>query len=378
VASATVHIFNVEHGDSSLVEISPDGEPSRWVLIDCNTVRRDGTVVCPAHEFLKTKNVRVLDLVVVTHLHADHYNGIDAILANYEVRKIAVPPFISERSAVYRKTIFQKYRKKILETADRTGDTPVVNAQLISLASLLSFLKDHWEKVQEVFGPQSTLLVPDAKGLQFSVQLPLRKCKGVLIERIENDQFELDYFPEMNDSSVVVTLEVHGTRIAWMADSTLGQWQEHRRQMNRDGVTCLDVDIAKIPHHGSRENNKEWLYQYVMRRSSTNQTVVVSANGLSHPHDEFFQIVAGLQLAPYCTNLAAQCTETDIFSIEGLAHVPAAMRPFLVNYGSHRRSVPCQGDVTIRVTADGADLSSSTGAPCVYAPGVLRSRSGVT
>jgi competence protein ComEC len=98
--SALIHVLNVEHGDSIVLRIdSASGQ--KWVLVDSNTVGTGNERVCPARELLKYNGVTDLDLVVITHLHADHYAGMDLILEDFDVKKLAIPPFVSQKSKSY-------------------------------------------------------------------------------------------------------------------------------------------------------------------------------------------------------------------------------------------------------------------------------------
>jgi hypothetical protein len=270
--------------------------------------------------------------------------------------------------------VFEKYKSKILEVAQRTGDTPSVNAKLRSLAKLIRFICDHEDRVEEAAGPESHLRIPATHDVFFRVYLPLRKLRGVLMQRIAQGDFDLDHFPEMNDSSIALLLDIAGTRILLGGDSTLPQWQEHRRSMRRDGIERLDATVVKVPHHGSRHNAQAWLYEYFLAAPPAKCHVLVSANGLTHPHDEFFALVSAMGMAPYCTNLASQCMETYLLHIDGLVQLPDSVRPFLINYEAYRKPHACQGDVTIELANHGIRLFNSTGAPCVYSPGQMRAQ----
>lgn len=369
----TAHVFNVGHGDSTVFRIDDDNSSSpKWVVIDSNTVARGNAVICPAFEFLKNSGVSVVDLLVVTHLHADHYTGVDQILKGCDVRKLAIPPFISRNSEVINKTIFKKIREKILDAGKSAGSSPTVNRQLFSLAALIDFIIQKEDRVQEVNGPESPIRIEVDSAVTITAFLPLPRTRGILIQKLKSGDFELDCFPEMNDSSIAVALDAHGKRLVWGADATLSQWEEHRRQMKRDGEDNLGGVLLKVPHHGSRHNTALWLFEYLCESPLAGRPVIVSANGVSHPHDEFFRLVADKGLIPYCTNLASQCSYGDVFSISDLAQVDAAMKPFLIHANAYRTPIPCQGDITVSVNSGSLTLNNSTGAPCVYEPHVVR------
>jgi competence ComEA-like helix-hairpin-helix protein len=74
-ASATVEILDVGQGDAILVH-SPE---HKTALIDAGPSRH---VV----ELLKARGVKSLDLVVVSHHHADHYGGMAAVIREFKPR----------------------------------------------------------------------------------------------------------------------------------------------------------------------------------------------------------------------------------------------------------------------------------------------------
>jgi beta-lactamase superfamily II metal-dependent hydrolase len=74
-AAASVEFLDVGQGDSILVR-SPEGKTA---LIDAG----------PSHhvvELLKARGIKNLDLVVVTHHHADHYGGMAAVVREFRPR----------------------------------------------------------------------------------------------------------------------------------------------------------------------------------------------------------------------------------------------------------------------------------------------------
>lgn len=359
-------LFNVDHGDSTVLRIESDDTSLKWVLVDSNLVRRNNAVVNPAYEFLRRNGVSQLDLLIVTHLHADHYNGLDEVIANLSIRKLAIPPFVSSKSATFRKEALAKYKRKILDANRRSNGEDAVGRPLRSLAALLNLIVTKPELVEEVVGPEMSLRIPGLTDPQLVVCLPMRAIKGVLIQRIRDEHFELDSFPAMNDASIVVMLEAFGQRLLWGADSTLLQWLEHRHKMQRDGVASLGASVLKVPHHASKHNSEQWLYEYLLGTQLAGRTLLVSANGRSHPHPEFFQLVAQNGLTVYCTNLAERCGADQYASLTNISRVPRGARTFFINYGAHKPVVPCQGDITVVLDANGMQMANSTGNLCVY------------
>ncbi len=350
------------HGDSILVEAEePTG--TRRILVDCNTVKsQNGARRNPALEYLQARGATSLDLVVVTHLHRDHYSGLEQILDTFDVLNLAIPPFLSTNSELFKKLI-QKYARRITEVINNTSDDDLVG-QMESLAALLAFATTNDDKVFEATGPDNRFAFAGSE-LVLHFQLPLRSIRGLLHRRIQDDDFDLDYFPEMNDASIAILLEYEGERLLLSADSTLSQWSEHERQIGRRGTTNLSVNVLKVSHHGSKHNTDLRVLNYLFSPTAQPKIALVSANGRSHPHDEFFELVNSLSLQPYCTNLAKQCVPDNVSILTATNKIPTAALPFVQHYQFVTEPIPCQGDITVTVDS-GLQVVGSTGNGCVY------------
>ena len=87
----TISFIDVGQGDATLIEF-PDG---KVMLVDCGPLENaDNTV-----QFLKEKNITVIDWLFLTHPHADHVGGIRRITGEFTVKNICEPSFPSELTA---------------------------------------------------------------------------------------------------------------------------------------------------------------------------------------------------------------------------------------------------------------------------------------
>ena len=361
-----LHVFNVNHGDSILVEVL--SEEPKYILIDSNLLFKNGSFLSPAYEYLKSKNVKKINTLIVTHFHLDHYFGIEKFLNNFEIERVLVPPVFSKESLLFKKLV-QKYKTKIRQAYNRTSEAEL-NKKLLSLSELLKYLNDHPEKVEEAVGKENVFRLAGINGTDFQgrVYLPLPRLKGLIREVIEKGNFELDNFPLMNDMSVAILLECFGKKILLTGDSTFPQWEEHRRMMAHDGVDNLDVVFLKASHHGSRENNNNKLYEYLFKRTEGDRYIFISANGRTHPHDEIFDLINKFNLKPYCTNLSNNCMATQSIQPKVLTRIPPVMATFIGNYPFevNGESVVCQGDICLSLNSVQHDVSYSSALPCVY------------
>jgi len=366
-----VRVFDVGHGDSILAEYVGARGTTHYILIDCKESFREGKRVVPAYEYLKNKGINTIDLLVVTHLHKDHYSGIEVLLDNLEIRKIVVPPFVTGGSGMFRR-LLEKYFDEVKVVLDRTDD-PEVESVAKSIVSLLAYMVNHDDKLEEATGPNSLISVFECEDLVVRIYLPLKKVKGQLAAQIMQQDFTFEPFPSMNDASIAMELEVEGHKILFGGDSTLTQWREHRRMKRRDGVHYLSVSSLKVPHHGSKYNNTVEIYKYLLGKNASGALALVSADGRTHPDDEFLDMVQELGLKPYCTGFARKCAGR-LLPFGALMNLDPIVRPFVVQHAIHNEPTACQGYVTVEITGAGVRAYNSTGLRCVYEPEVERVR----
>ena len=243
-----VIVFDVAHGDSIVVEVC--SEPRQWMIVDC-CLARDGAggYRSPAYDYVKARGVTDINTVVVTHLHRDHYGGIELFLDNMKIQRLVFPPFLSRNEKLLNEAL-EKIKSSLRELVSRTDD-PAVAAPARSLARLIHFIRNNEDVVAEAQGPRQVFTLSRAlPKLEFTVHLPLPRIKGIIHRRILDD-FSLHEFGGHNQASIALTLELEGKPILMLgADSEQAEWHEHQRQRLRDGFTSLDCAAIKVPHHG--------------------------------------------------------------------------------------------------------------------------------
>lgn len=367
--SLTIHHFNVGHGDSCIV-MHEDDCCKRYIVIDSNKAKRGGKSINPAYVFLKKNNVEFIDMLIVTHLHFDHLYGIEDFFENFKIKRLILPPIFSNDSDTHNKLII-KYKDKIREAYGHSKDDEVIG-KLNSLARLLHFASNNEHLVEEGAGYNSEIMIPGADDLRMRIYLPVKKMKGLLHQKIIEGNFDLSFFPDMNDASVVLSVEYKDKKILFSADSTLKQWDEQKRLMCNNGITNLGVLISKASHHGSKDNNDNGLFEYQLKTTEEKKYIVVSANGKTHPHVDFFKLIKQFNLTPFCTNLSNLCRDPKIFDITQILQFPKESQFFVKNYSVENQMTACQGDITIEIDNSGkVVIFNSTGISCVYANALL-------
>lgn len=103
-AAASITVLDVGQGQS--ISITYGNE---CVVIDCGG---DGTAGETTAEYLLGNAVQDVDLLILTHLHADHAGGVQALMAMIDVKRMALPADADDSDSLY---------SQLIENADRKG-----------------------------------------------------------------------------------------------------------------------------------------------------------------------------------------------------------------------------------------------------------------
>ncbi len=202
----------------TLVVVLPGWPPAGWILASCDVGQGDGFVVRlhadaglvidtgpdpdKVDGCLRRLGVRRVPLLVLTHLHADHVEGVPGLLRGRQVGAVEIGPL--DEPAVE--------RRRLLGWLD-ARHIPVLRAQ-----------------VGEV-----------------------RQTAGVRWEVLDaTARHGTDSDP--NNSSIVLRLVTHGVRVLFAGDLE----GEAQAQLLDRGVD-LRADVLKVPHHGSAKQDPAFL-----------------------------------------------------------------------------------------------------------------------
>jgi competence protein ComEC len=199
--SASVTFLDVGHGCSVLLQLPGD----KNILIDGGGAESDRfnigeRIIGP---FLWHQKLSHLDAVVVTHPHADHYNGLPFILTRFHPKELWING-ISGPDKEY--------------------------GELLDLAGQLGIATRITEVGNTLFQAGSTSLFCIYSG-QESVY--------------PTDKFNHGRFINSNDQSLVLRLEINGKSFLFTADISAGLAERLSKKKK------LKADVLMAPHHGS-------------------------------------------------------------------------------------------------------------------------------
>jgi competence protein ComEC len=237
-----VVFLDVGQGDSIFIRSSHGAA----VLIDgggseSNTSDYDvgKSVVLPF--LLDTRAVR-LDLVIATHSHNDHVQGLYTVLENLKVKTVAIPDIVRLEGF-----------EKLLDISER-------------------------EKV-------------DTVRLKYSDTITLDRHTSL---QILNPVEALGEDMSLNDSSIVVKLIYKNTSILLTGDIE----RNSELYLARKAET-KDTDVLKVPHHGSDTSSGQEFLEHVNTAAAV---ISVGRNKFGHPSNEVIERLEKLGVKVYRTD----------------------------------------------------------------------------
>lgn len=229
----TVWQCDVGQGSATLVRSGP----SSAVMIDV------GPAEGRSQDCLARARVAELDLLVLTHPHADHVGNLPAILAAVPVREAIVSPA----------------RTSVAERLDREFAT----VGLEPGAGLMGHHGETGTVTWTAVWPDRAREVQDDDGVEGS---------GV------------------NDASVVLLMEVDGVRVIALGDLEAAGQAGIAEVIRACGEACQRVDVAVVAHHGSRTQSTA-LAQLLAPKIAV---MPVGENTYGHPAPETIALYEGV------------------------------------------------------------------------------------
>ena len=212
----SVHFIDVGQGDSILAESG-----GHYLLVDAGENDQASTVT----GYLKSQGVTRLDYVIGTHPHSDHIGGLDAVISEFEVGKVILPP-VEHTTRTFEDVLDAVADKGLKLTKPTPGDTYTLGDA--------SF----------------TIIAPNG-----------------------------DYGDDLNNWSVGILLENGANRFVMCGDAEA----KAEADILENGID-ISADVLKLGHHGSRTSTSQ---EFLDRVNPSTAVIQCGAgNSYGHPHKE--------------------------------------------------------------------------------------------
>lgn len=219
--SKYVYFFNVEQGDMSYVKYKNES-----VIVDIGS-KKESLAFSVISNYLKSQNLSHVNVVIISHMHADHINGLEEFLKNFKVDLVI-------------------YAKPKEET------TAYINFKKI--------LKENNVRYKQVKSNEKIQL----KNITIEVLLP------------DNNYFKTDV---VNSNSLICKITTEDTNILYMGDA--GEQAEEKLIMNNYDLN--NIHILKVGHHGSKTATSN---EFVKKVNPVNAVISANKKYYGHPHEQ--------------------------------------------------------------------------------------------
>ncbi|CAI9685488.1 ComEC/Rec2 family competence protein [Elizabethkingia anophelis] len=290
-----IYFLKASQGDCFLIETYDLDDNKIFIMIDGGVPHTFRKYIAPL-----LKNIKVLDLLVLTHIDDDHISGLTTFFSSELYKKIEIKEYwanckesllcknsnkVSFGSAVSFNTLLNeregeqgeyKWDKEIVYTGT---SVKIKNVELTILSPQMKQIEIFREKWKDYIEKLADNEVAHSVSNQIS--------KGSITELaglpfVPNKSLENDF---VNASSIAFILKTNDLSILFLADARAEVIIDSLIGLGYNTENKLSVDYVKLSHHGSKNNTSLELLNYI----SCNRYVISTNGGVGrskHPDRE--------------------------------------------------------------------------------------------
>ena len=313
IAPLKVAFLNVGHGDSIVIILpQKENEAKRAIIID------SPNCIVTKH-FLDKNDIKILELVIISHSHLDHSKGIVPLVEKFieegkEIKRLVYKPdtinYGSEQSK------YKKLMRSLVTISDDNGIYPI-NPIIEELEKII------YNDVQTNF--KISILYPNITDLADAIGR--NNC---------------------NDTSTVIEVEYNGFKVLLPGDLESKGWYRLYKKLK---PTIADVgwQVLKLPHHGDYYFLSEEMLctEQILDFVKPKIGIISSAQNDNYQHPDINTVnkLKEKSINIYCTQVTDIChckrdeVKSNIMSI-------LEARDFSEN----SECCPCSGDIIVAIS----------------------------
>lgn len=236
--SEYVYFFNVEQGDMSYIKSKEES-----VIVDIGSLR-DGIAFNTISNYFKVSNLTKVNVIIISHMHKDHINGLEKFLQKYEVGTIIyTKPNTINEAYINFKNMLRKYNVEAKE---------VKEGEILSIGKI---------KIE--------VLLPDN-------------------EYIKND--------EVNANSLVCKITINDKELLYMGDAN----KEAEEKLINKKLNVDNIYVLKVGHHGSKTATSR---EFIQKIKPKHAVISALKKYYGHPHESTIDTLKYNKVYTYLTEL---------------------------------------------------------------------------
>jgi hypothetical protein len=257
-----IHILGAGRGESIILRL-PDGN---WGVVDCCASSTTDQTKNATLEFLKSRGVRDLEFLCLTHPHDDHYKGMSHLLGYCNIK------YFWQFNGLSGTGFIQLI--EFLHCDAEAIDTAEERESAVEFNRIFTILKDKRKRAKTPLPTifrlgTGTLVYPVPLNESARFRIVAIAPPGNLVNRYEAqlagcfnpDGTIKEKYPVPDHNMVsVALLVIHGdTRVILGGDVERDGWDYAIRQM---GAEKLSAHLVKVSHHGSENSYCDRLWEH--------------------------------------------------------------------------------------------------------------------
>ncbi|MEG1581674.1 MAG: MBL fold metallo-hydrolase [Clostridia bacterium] len=285
----SLHYIDVGQADCSLI-VLPDGKK---MLIDAGdrTIESKNKV----KEYLKNKNITIIDYLVLTHSDSDHAGGMKMVLDEFEVKNIFRPFQIASNSdgSLYNGDPLSLYVENL------PADAPNIEYNKVTTQTYRDFIDSAYnETYTDGESNKSAVVMTNYDGYEIvSSNYSISWFAPSLIEGYKNpigykgsnsEGYMTKYYKDANDYSPIISINYKNDNFVFTGDAESMAEKDFvasfSKRQDNDKNKIINCAVYKAGHHGSKTSSTTDFIQIL------NPKIVVisvgAGNSYNHPSPE--------------------------------------------------------------------------------------------